>query len=219
MPRWHFILPHTPPTIDLKLSDTSPLPLRGLLLVLASLPGRHLHSFLLYSFLQWAVLAPHGFLKVCSRIRHRQGACLSLHLWRHCRPRPVHLDPAQWHQTSTLPPTLPVRPPSPNFPSPLLTSFTGRWLQLQYLLLRHHRQPLPPAPRKERPQEAPHLSTPRRHQSAGHRRGTHVAAHTQSYGKQADRSHVRPTPTYILRPSVWCPCDGTSIAKPSAPRL
>lgn len=65
--------------------------------VLASLFGLHTHLTLFSRtvIFKWAaperplcpdkVFAHHGLLEICCRIRHREGACLSLYLWRHCR--------------------------------------------------------------------------------------------------------------------------------------
>jgi hypothetical protein len=54
----------------------------------------------------------------------------------------------------------------------LLTWGTGRRLELQHLLVRHHREPIRPPAGQERPEEAPDTTAPRRHQGAGHGRGT-----------------------------------------------
>ena len=112
----------------------------------------------------------HGFSQVGCRLGDGQGPAVPLHLRRQGRPRPLHLDAVQRHATSMSPSTTVFL--SVYFWGARLTFRTaGRRLELQHLLVRHHRQPICPPPRQERPEEAADAATPRRHKSAGYGRG------------------------------------------------
>ena len=112
----------------------------------------------------------HGFSQVGCRLGDGQGPAVPLHLRRQGRPRPLHLDAVQRHATSMSPSTTVFL--SLYFWGARLTfRIAGRRLELQHLLVRHHRQPICPPPRQERPEEAADAATPRRHKSAGYGRG------------------------------------------------
>lgn len=113
------------------------------------------------------VVCRHGFPKVRCRICNRQGPCLPLLVRGHRRCRPVHMDPAQWHETCMHKvDNLCARR------TKHLTCAAGGRIELQHLLLRHHRKQVPTTAREERPEEAPHVAPPRCNQGLGHGRGT-----------------------------------------------